>query len=129
MSDENFLFVYGTLRRGHDGRMARWLAERSRLIGLALAAGRLYRVADYPGFVPGDGGQVVGDLLALADVAATLAALDDYEECSDLFPAPHEYRRERIMVDGPDGAVTAWTYIYALPASGLALIDNGDFKA
>lgn len=129
MSGENFLFVYGTLRRGHDGPMARWLAERSRFIGLATAAGRLYRVADYPGFAPGGEGRVVGDLLALADGAATLAALDDYEECSDRFPDPHEYRRERIVAEGPDGAVTTWTYIYARPTEGLALIEHGDFMA
>lgn len=129
MNGENFLFVYGTLRRGHDGPMAQWLVERSRLIGAATAAGRLYRVADYPGFVPGGGGPVVGDLLALADAAATLAALDEFEECSGSFPEPHEYRRERIMVAGPHGAVVAWTYVYALPTAGLALIGHGDFMA
>lgn len=86
-------------------------------------------MADYPGFVPGIGGLVVGDLLALADGATALAALDEYEECSDLFPAPHEYRRERIMVDGPHGAATAWTYIYARPIEGLVLIEDGDFMA
>lgn len=109
--------------------MARWLAARSRFIGSATAVGRLYRVADYPGFAPGGEGRVVGDLLALVDGAATLAALDDYEECSDRFPDPHEYRRERIMVDGPDGAVMAWTYLYAWSTEGLALIEHGDFMA
>lgn len=126
MSD-SFLFVYGTLRPGFDGPMARWLRGVAPVIGPATARGALYRVETYPGFVPGDEGAVTGDLFALPDPAALLARLDDYEECAAHFPTPHEYRRGMVTVQGRDGPVEAWTYIYARDVAGLARIEGGDF--
>lgn len=124
---EAFLFVYGTLRAGFDGPMARRLRAEAQHIGPAWAKGALYRVADYPGFVPGDGGRVMGDLFALTDAEATLAWLDLYEECAPHYPAPHEYRRERLMVEGPEGPIEAWAYIYARDETGRGRIAGGDF--
>lgn len=121
------LFVYGTLRAGFDGPMARRLRAAGRHVGPAWAPGTLYRIAHYPGFVPGPSGQVVGDLFALDDPEAALAWLDDYEEIGAHCPAPHEYRRETITVFGPDGAVQAWAYVYALDVARLERIESGDF--
>lgn len=121
------LFVYGTLRAGFDGPMARWLRGVAPVLGRATARGALYRVDAYPGFVPGDEGVVTGDLFALADPATLLARLDEYEECAAYFPEPHEYRRELVTVQGADGPVEAWTYIYARDVAGLARIAGGDF--
>ena len=121
------LFVYGTLRIGFDGAVARWLHGVAQSVGQGHLAGHLYHIEDYPGFVPGAEGRVTGDLFALPDPAAILARLDDYEQCSDQWPEPHEYRRERVMVTTPDGPVQAWTYIYARDTSGLSLIVDGDF--
>ena len=121
------LFVYGTLRAGFDGAMAQRLQAEARHVGRARAKGALYRVEDYPGFVPGDEGLVTGDLFALTDAALSLPWLDDYEQCSPDYPAPQEYRRVMIRVDGPDGPVMAWTYIFAHPVEGLARIGSGDF--
>ncbi|AOF98010.1 gamma-glutamylcyclotransferase family protein [Sphingobium sp. RAC03] len=121
------LFVYGTLRRGFDGPMALRLQGATQYIGRAFAQGRLYRVGDYPAFLPGPEGQVIGDLLALSDPAATLAWLDAYEECAVTYPQPHEYRREKLSVWGPDGPIVAWAYVYALPVTDLPLIAGGDF--
>ncbi len=123
----DLLFVYGTLRMGCDDAMARWLHGASRLIGPAQANGALYRVDHYPGFVPGGSGQVVGDLVQLADPPAAFAILDDYEQCSDAWPRPREYRRERLIVAGPQGPVEAWTYIFAHDVRGLERIESGDF--
>ena len=124
---EVFLFVYGTLRAGFDGPMARRLGARARRTGPARARGALYRITDYPALAPGDAGWVTGDLFALADAAATLAWLDDYEECAPHFPEPHEYRRVRLAVEGPDGPVEAWAYVYARDVAGLERIVGGDF--
>jgi gamma-glutamylcyclotransferase (GGCT)/AIG2-like uncharacterized protein YtfP len=125
------LFVYGTLRAGCDGPMARWLHDVTQPAGRGAVPGRLYRVADYPGFVPGPekGAVVIGDLLVLNDPAATLAILDAHEECTPDFPEPHEYRRVRITVTTPDAQVEAWTYIYGWDVVGSPLIGSGDFLA
>lgn len=127
MTNDSLLFVYGTLRPAVDGPMALWLREVATAVGPAMARGSLYRVEDYPAFVPGGEGPVMGDLFALPDPAAILAVLDAYEECSDAFPAPHEYRRERLTVRTPEGLVDAWTYVYAHDVAGLPRIESGDF--
>ncbi|MCI4591331.1 gamma-glutamylcyclotransferase [Sphingobium sp. BYY-5] len=124
---EAFLFVYGSLRTGFGGPMALRLRSEARHVGRGWARGRLYRIADYPGFVPGEEGRVAGDLFAPADIDATLAWLDDYEECAPCFPAPHEYRRELLAVEGMAGPVEAWTYVYARDVVGLTRIADGDF--
>ncbi|WP_336968982.1 gamma-glutamylcyclotransferase family protein [Sphingobium aromaticiconvertens] len=120
------LFVYGTLRVGFDGPMARWLRGVAQAVGQGHLTGCLYCVDDYPAFVPGEAGCVTGDLFALRDPAMVLAKLDDYEQCSE-WPQPHEYRRERVMVMTSDGPFKAWAYIYADDTSGLPLIVGGDF--
>lgn len=121
------LFVYGTLRPGFAGPMAERLRATAQHIGRAVGRGRLYQVADYPAFVPGEEGSVVGDLFALPDPLATLAWLDAYEECAPQYPEPHEYRREAVAVQRSDGLVTAWAYVYALPVGDLPQIAGGDF--
>ncbi|WP_176591992.1 gamma-glutamylcyclotransferase family protein [Sphingobium sp. EM0848] len=126
---EPLLFVYGTLRPGFDGPVAGWLKQAARHVGGAVALGTLYQVADYPAFVPGGNGDVLGDLFALPDAAAILAVLDEHEECTDRFPQPHEYRRERLTVLGADGPVEAWTYVYGWDIDGLTRIESGDFLA
>lgn len=107
--------------------MAAWLRDVAHHVGPAIARGILYRVADYPGLVAGPLGEVVGDLFALPDPAMVLARLDEHEECSDHFPRPHEYRRERLIVMTPQGPVEAWTYLYAWDTSGLEPVADGDF--
>jgi gamma-glutamylcyclotransferase (GGCT)/AIG2-like uncharacterized protein YtfP len=124
-----FLFVYGTLRVGFVGPMARRLRSEARHLGAARVRGSLYRVDHYPGFVPDGADWVMGDLFALGDAEATLGWLDEYEECSPAFPAPQEYRRDRLTVETPDGPAEAWTYIYARALDGLDRIDGGDFLA
>ncbi|MFD1105193.1 gamma-glutamylcyclotransferase family protein [Sphingobium olei] len=126
---DDLLFVYGTLRKGCPHSRALRLAAEAAYVGAASASGHLYRVADYPGFVPGSEGRVCGDLFRLARPHVTLAWLDEYEECAPHFPAPHEYRRQRLTVDGPHGGAEAWTYVYALPVGNLEPIDGGDFLA
>lgn len=123
----SLLFVYGTLRQAHAGPVAAWLRSVAQPVGPAIAAGTLYRIDDYPGFVPDGRGEVVGDLFALPDAPMILARLDHYEECTAHFFEPHEYRRERLTVRTAGGPVEAWTYVYAHPTAGLPRIESGDF--
>lgn len=109
--------------------MAARLAREAAYLGPGTVGGSLYRVGDYPGFVPGQGGRVVGDLFRLVDAQATLAWVDAYEEITTDFPAPQEYRRERMKVDSEGGAVMAWVYVYARDPAGLPCIAGGDFLA
>lgn len=109
--------------------MAARLATQSDHRGPATASGRLFSLGGYPGFVVGPAGETHGDLLRMHDAVATLIWLDDYEECGPLHPPPHEYRRERLLVAGTQGAVEAWVYVYAGATHGLSEIVGGDFLA
>lgn len=124
---EALLFVYGTLRPGCIGAMAHWLGAVARHQGPATARGALFRIDDYPGFVPGGDAPVAGDLFLLPDAPALLPLLDAYEECSVAFPRPHEYRRERLLVEASSGPAEAWVYVYARAVTGLERIECGDF--
>lgn len=123
------LFVYGSLRPGFSGEMARWLASVADFAGAAIASGALYRIGYYPGFVPDADGIVTGELYRLPDPDGILAILDEHEECAAHFPAPHELAREWIEVRSAAGAVCAWTYVYARDVAGLERIASGDFLA
>ena len=127
LMDQQLLFVYGTLRAGFAGPMAKWLASVARHAGPATARGRLYRVQDYPGFVPCPTSLVVGDLFLLPTDPAVLDRLDEHEECSAHFPAPHEYRRQRLIVQSESGPAQAWVYVYSRDVGRLELIESGDF--
>ncbi|HYU15531.1 MAG TPA: gamma-glutamylcyclotransferase family protein [Candidatus Acidoferrum sp.] len=115
------LFVYGSLR---SGQVARSLMA-DLVIGSqpATLTGSIYAVADsYPGYLPGETGTVVGEVVVLGDLAAALAQLDAYEG--------EEFERALAEVTLLDGSrVWAWCYQLVSPdlAEGAELIESGDW--
>ncbi|MDP5149390.1 gamma-glutamylcyclotransferase family protein [Rheinheimera baltica] len=127
---QNYLFVYGTLRRSARHPMHKLLATGSCFIGRAHYQGRLYQIAHYPGVVaslnPAD--LVVGELYQLLQPDLMLAELDHYEACSAAFAKPQEYRRELQQVKLENGDnITCWVYLYNFNVDGMACILSGDF--
>lgn len=124
------LFVYGSLRPASPHPMARWLARRSRSLGRAWVAGKLYALPGYPALV--DAGEpdahVWGELLALDRPRAVLAELDRYEQAGPAFPNP-EFRRvlRPVQADGA-GEVRAWVYLYARPVTRLRPVESGEWR-
>jgi gamma-glutamylcyclotransferase (GGCT)/AIG2-like uncharacterized protein YtfP len=123
-----FLFVYGTLRRP-AGRH-NLLLKHCRYYGSASLHGLLYEVNGYPGAIASaeSGSCVVGELYRIIKGEPLFTLLDDYEECSDGFAKPHEYVRKKLRVTTAAGdTVLAWVYIYNLPVTGLRKILSGDY--
>jgi gamma-glutamylcyclotransferase (GGCT)/AIG2-like uncharacterized protein YtfP len=125
---QGLIFVYGSLRgdapagsRPRAGAEAQaLLAAGADLVGAATMAGKLYAVAWYPGFAPGRGGKVHGEVWRMRDARGTLAALDEYEGA--------EYARERRSAKLADGSrVTAWVYRFTGDAERALPIASGDF--
>lgn len=112
------LFVYGTLRRGEP---AHGLIARARAVGAARTA-PAFELADfgaYPALVRGGAISVVGELYEPDE--ETLASLDAYEGCPELFT------RELIELDG-GGLCEA----YLMPpehALGRPRIASGDWMS
>lgn len=125
------LFVYGTLRKAQDGSLHEFLREQTIFIDLASMDGELFHVAGYPGAIITPtikGHRVHGEIYRLLNPALTLQKLDEYEECSDHFPKPHEYRRiQQRVVLKTGGSMQAWVYIYQYSLTGLQRIETGDY--
>ncbi|WP_437579216.1 gamma-glutamylcyclotransferase family protein [Sorangium sp. So ce887] len=112
------LFVYGTLMRGERSH---GLLGRACYLGVARTA-RSFELADlgaYPALVRGGSNAVLGELYE--PDRETLASLDVYEGCPDLF------RREPILLDG--GAPCEAYLMPAGQALGCPRIDSGDWRA
>jgi len=127
------VFVYGTLRRDPAHEMFHLLARAARFVSEARVAGRLYDLGDYPGMTLSPNGKYVkGELYEVRpdQWERVIHQLDEYENCRDEDPGPHEYRRELVQAELPSGqAVQAWAYVLNRPAMGLREIPSGDYLA
>lgn len=127
---EQFLFVYGTLRRDTNGQMYHLLARYTDFVGEATFQGKLYMVDYYPGIVPSEDidDLVLGEVYRLRSPNYVLSRLDQYEECGRAFLEPTEYIRRTERVRLHDGrTIAAWVYVYNRPTNKLHLIESGDF--
>ncbi len=147
LSDPEYLFVYGTLRKGAGHPMNRALEAHATHAGTGRFAGKLYDLGSYPAAVPcQEGGRVAGELYRLHRPEQILPLLDRYEGCTDMDGSGADYRREARTVeimrmapflDGkqPGGkhlgndTVQAWIYLYNRPTAGLKVIPGGDYLA
>lgn len=120
-----YLFVYGTLRPGCDHPMARFLADRARLVGPGRVNGRLFRCGWYPALLSAEHPDdwVHGDLFHMTDADETLAELDHYEnDASDLFE-----RSEVLVIRDCGERCTAWVYFYHGQVDPTKRIASGDY--
>jgi gamma-glutamylcyclotransferase (GGCT)/AIG2-like uncharacterized protein YtfP len=90
------LFVYGTLKRGgrHAARLPGAAFERNAATATGYA---LHDLGEYPALVRSATGVVHGELHRVP--ASDLPALDDFEECPEL------YQREEIVLEDGSRAV------------------------
>jgi gamma-glutamylcyclotransferase (GGCT)/AIG2-like uncharacterized protein YtfP len=130
--DNEFIFVYGSLRRQTATALSQLLARHCTYLANGSMQGSLYEVDGYPGAIasaePGE--RVFGELYRIIDREFLLRELDAYEECTQDFPQPHEYVRKKVLVSRESGGpVLAWVYLYNRDVSHLAQIRSGDYLA
>ena len=129
-TEEDLLFVYGTLRRGSDSGMHQLLAQSATRLGPATFQGRLYRIDWYPGAIDAENAQdkVVGEVYQLREPARLWPRLDDYEGCGVDDRDRKEFVRVRRDVCLNSGSVRkTWIYLYNGPTADLSRIESGDF--
>jgi len=125
-----FIFVYGTLRKQMASDMYDVLANHCEYFSDGVMQGTLYEVCGYPGAIESSDAsdKVYGELYKMLDGKLVIARLDEYEECSDRFPMPHEYSRKRLSIELiGGGSVLAWVYLYSHDVSKLRQILTGDY--
>ncbi len=131
MSDD-YLFVYGTLRRGFENPMAELLARQADFVGLGHFQGRLYDLGSYPGveasFRSAD--TVVGDVYRLRRPRYLLNQFDRYEGYDSRNQARSLYLRQNVVITMAEGQTrSAWIYLYNRPLHRSKLIEAGDYLA
>jgi len=127
-----FIFVYGTLRKEAAHAMHDVIVRHGDYFSHGSMQGKLFELGGYPGVIesvdPVDA--VQGELYRINDHDQLLLALDEYEQCSDRFPPPHEYLRKKLSISLPNGGtILAWVYVYNREVAGLEQIESGDYVA
>jgi len=126
----DYLFVYGTLRRDVECRMSEIVQKYCDFIGQGYIYGRLYNIVEYPGVVASDKSseRVYGDIYKVKSPEEAFSLFDDYEECTDKYPEPHEYIRLKQRVYLTNGeTIDCWVYIYNFCVRDLELVESGDY--
>jgi gamma-glutamylcyclotransferase (GGCT)/AIG2-like uncharacterized protein YtfP len=129
---DEYLFVYGTLRKDASNVMSQVLAKHARFVGGATFQGKLFDLGNYPGTISSDSPQdlVHGEVYALEPMIRNqvLAILDEYEGCSFSRETLSEFRREHVTVTLDDGrSISSWIYLYNLSEIGTP-IPSGDYS-
>lgn len=113
--ESKYLFVYGTLKRDSGHPMHTKMTQYASYYCNAWIQGELVDLGGYPGLVQGKDTDknTYGEVYNINNMKALFELLDDYEECSDQFPEPHEYiRLQKNVVTDKNSTVKAWVYLY-----------------
>lgn len=123
---EDYLFVYGTLKRNKDSPLKLKMETKTEYLEEVSVPGSLYLVSYYPGLVLNNQGVVYGELYKIID-HSLIGDLDRYEGCSQDCPKPHEYKRILIDVNTSRGCLKSWCYEYIADVNTQHRIDSGKF--
>lgn len=123
------LFIYGSLLKPIQHPERKVIDQHCRFISEAKIQGELYEVDHYPGVIQTNQSIfVMGELYEILDDGELFDQLDDYEGCSEDYPKPHLYLRQKVEAYLPDNTtVDAWTYLYNLSVENLTRIESGDY--
>lgn len=124
-----YLFVYGSLKRGFGGKEASELANQMKWIGTAQVPGRLYDLGKYVGAIVEKDLDlfVKGELLEIPD-SSVLKRLDEYEEYNPARVLSCLFVRQQVRARVEDGRhVDAWIYVYNRDPGDAPVIASGEY--
>ncbi|HXH05163.1 MAG TPA: gamma-glutamylcyclotransferase family protein [Vicinamibacterales bacterium] len=124
------VFFYGTLMAGFDRRRRAGIEPMLRFLGRGSIRAALFDLGIYPAAVPAEETCVWGELYAMLDPEAVLAALDGIEGYRPGDPDHSLYVRSIADVTLGDGRIEpAWVYFYNAPLGRAERIESGDYLA
>ena len=128
----SYLFVYGTLKRDIINSKHNLIAKYVKFIGYGFVYGKLYEVNNYPALILDKSAKskVYGEIYKIKKpyFKKLFKILDDYEECSNRFKKPHEYKRVVANAYLRGRKIKVWLYEYNYKTDGLKLIKSGDYS-
>lgn len=106
MNNQDYLFVYGTLRNAYNLKLKNQVAKDLEYIGQAKVQANLYDLGKYPGAVQEDNNnEVVGDVFLIDNPDRTFKILDRYEG--------EKFTRNKNRIRLRSGKlIDAWIYWY-----------------
>jgi pyruvate carboxylase len=123
-----YLFVYGSLKRGFGGPEASEISQQLDWIGAAEVYGKLFDLGQYCAAIldHSDGAVIKGELMQLVD-DSMLKRLDEYE-AYDAGKPECLFVREKVRALMTDGqSVEAWIYTYNRDPGNAPIIASGEY--
>ena len=129
MESKDYLFVYGTLRKGYNSPVKEQVSSGLLWIGQAKVKALLYDMGTFPGAVKSSGmDEVLGDVYQVTDPAGVFKVLDHYEGYFENDPERSEYIRVKTKVQMSSGkSLNVWIYWCNLDLEGKPVIKNKDY--
>lgn len=123
------VFFYGTLMTPFNRPGRQRVESKLVFAGRGRIRAALFDLGIYPAAVPTDDDSLVsGEVYALSDPVAVLAALDELEGFRPNEPEHSLYLRVLADVTLEDGRVQqAWVYFYNAPLGRAQRIESGDY--
>lgn len=129
--DPDYLFVYGTLKKGFNNALANELSSSQTFMGEGFFPGQLFSVSFFPGavYIPESTEKVYGQVFKLTQNKDELiAALDHYEGYLPDQPEASEFKRAIIPINLGQKVISAFVYLYNKDYSTHTPIPSGTFK-
>ena len=100
-SQQNYLFVYGTLRKEFDLELSKEIEEDIVYIGNAAINGELYDIGEYPAALPSDdkNSKILGEIYKVNHPRKIFKLLDEYEGFDKNHLENSEYYRRKETLD------------------------------
>ena len=126
------IFVYGSLRKGFEHPVFKYIADYFNFAGHGKVKGLLYDLGEYPAALPDNGEHyIIGEVYAIKEqdeFSYAIAQLDDYEGINPV-EGDSLYRRELATIYTENGTAKAWVYWYNGYISDESVIESGDVLA
>jgi gamma-glutamylcyclotransferase (GGCT)/AIG2-like uncharacterized protein YtfP len=126
----NYLFVYGTLRKGFGLHLSDEIKDDLVYVGGATINGELYDIGEYPAALPSPekDSKISGEIYLLLHPRKVFKILDEYEGYDRENIEKSEYYRKKESLELDNGKrIDAWVYWYNFPVKGKKRIKTKDY--
>jgi len=129
-SQPDYLFAYGTLRKGFGLQMLKNISHNIDYVGSGAINGALYDIGEYPAALPTEdkNSKIAGEIYQLKHSRKMFRLLDEYEgyDRKDLQNSEYYRRRETLELDNGD-KIKVWVYWYNFPVNDKMKIEDSDY--
>lgn len=121
---KQYIFVYGSLRKGFAPPEIAETADRLKLVGEGFVYGKLYDLDEYRALVLNGEDEIFGQILELPDDEAVLQKLDEYEGFDPQNQAKSLFVRKQTTAYSDHGEIPAWIYEYNQNLSDSPMLES-----